>query len=367
MLDASIVPAVSGCRSAGLYVGYSRPLECAVRRVIVCEGRKRRAGRRPGWPLSWPRCWLVAGTAAAQDTRAGEIAQKQEEKAAASQPYKPSGYEKIMTGLENSFVSPPSGILPLLRQRLFRRRLHAWRRLPSVLRTRGGLGREGPVLDQELQADRGRNPHAVELQRALDGGHPRRLAGRAADRLLRDSARTRRRTIARTSRIKQALPHRRGSRFRPTSWTRLEAEVAYDDYKNEEGPGAGAVDRDGLRRDAPRRDCSSTVKYIRSQATAAIDWRVVARLLAERAATTASRSTTTPTSTRPTASGALDGELIQHLPILRENWVLSFRGRVQTRARRRRQRALLPAAVSGERQHAARVLHRRASAIAMRC
>ena len=78
----------------------------------MCEGRKRAGIGAVAGAVAIVALGLVPAMAAAQDTRAGEITAKQEEKAATSQPYKPSGYEKFMTGLESSFVSPPSGFFP---------------------------------------------------------------------------------------------------------------------------------------------------------------------------------------------------------------------------------------------------------------
>ena len=56
----------------------------------------------------------------------------------------------------------------------------------------------------------------------------------------------------------------------------------------------------------------------------------VARLHADAAASTASRCTITTIETTSSAFRSLEYEAIQHVPILREAWVLSFRGRVQT-------------------------------------
>ena len=130
--------------------------------------------------------------------------------------------------------------------------------------------------------------------------------------------------------------------------------MAYEDYKNEEGQG----ERPSIE---TRYDAASApglfqnLKYIRSQGTAAIDWRtspgysrkggyygVTLHDFADRDKTYSFRR--------------LDGEIIQHLPILRENWVLSFRGRVQTTLDDDDNVPVLPAAVAREREHAARVL-----------
>ena len=128
-------------------------------------------------------------------------------------------------------------------------------------------------------------------------------------------------------RIKQTYFIGEGA-VRPTRWTRLEGEVAYEDYENEEGQGkAPSIETEYDAVSAP--GLFQNIKYIRSQGTAAIDWRsspgysrkggyygVVMHDYADQDKTYSFRR--------------LDGEVIQHLPILRENWVLSFRGRVQS-------------------------------------
>src|SRR5688500_12000748 len=104
-------PRPCGCLGTA-NVGYSRPLEHHVGRVIVCEIMKRVR------PITQAGVLVLAGLltwtagAAAQETRVAEIAKKQEEKAANSEPYKPSGFERIMTNIERSYTSPPSGIFP---------------------------------------------------------------------------------------------------------------------------------------------------------------------------------------------------------------------------------------------------------------
>ncbi len=51
----------------------------------------------------------------------------------------------------------------------------------------------------------------------------------------------------------------------------------------------------------------------------------------------------------------IDVDAVQHIPILRESWVLSLRGRLPDDARRHRRRPVFPAAVARERQHATRL------------
>jgi outer membrane protein assembly factor BamA len=73
----------------------------------------------------------------------------------------------------------------------------------------------------------------------------------------------------------------------------------------------------------------ATPAYLRTEASAAIDWRTspgYSRKGGIYGVTFADYA-----DRRDTYSfRRIDGELIQHLPLLRENWVISLRGRVQT-------------------------------------
>ena len=57
-------------------------------------------------------CLIAPASALAQETRAEEIGAKQKEKAAATKPYQPTAFERIMGRLEESFASPPNGWYP---------------------------------------------------------------------------------------------------------------------------------------------------------------------------------------------------------------------------------------------------------------
>jgi hypothetical protein len=299
-------------------------LESDVRKEIVCDRRKRPGLAAVGVVVA--ALGIFPGSAAAQDTRAGDIAKKQEEKAAASEPYKPSRYEKFMTDLENSFVSPPSGVFPFFGSvypgggftlgagyRHFYQREAVWevKGLYSI--------KSYKLIEFGTRTPWNNNGRWMAGLRAGWRDAPQvGYYGTGQDNSADDRA---------NFRIKQAygIGH---LAVRPSSWTRLEAEAAYEDFKNEEGTGAApsietrydAVSAPGL---------FQNIKYIRSQGTAAIDWRtspgysrkggyygVTYNDFADRDKTYSFRR--------------VDGEIVQHLPILRETWVLSFRGRVQS-------------------------------------
>ena len=116
--------------------------------------------------------------------------------------------------------------------------------------------------------------------------------------------------------------------FRPSSWTRLHAEVGYDSYDTKSGKGRhpsieteyGPADTPGL---------FSKIDYARIEGAAAIDTRpspAYARRGGFYGATLVSYSDTNGTYSFQRG----DLEAIQHIPLLRENWVISLRGRVQT-------------------------------------
>ena len=269
---------------------------------------------------------ILPGAAAAQDTRAGEITKKQEEKAAVSKPYELSRYEKIMTGLESSFVSPPSGFYPFIGS------VYSGGGFTPGAGYRQFYAREA-VLDVKGMYSI-KNYKLIEVGTRTPWNNDGRWMvgirggwldapqigyyGIGQDSSLDDRA---------NFRIKQTYFIGEGA-VRPTRWTRLEGEVAYEDYENEEGQGkAPSIETAYDAASAP--GLFQNIKYIRSQGTAAIDWRsspgysrkggyygVVMHDYADQDKTYSFRR--------------LDGEVIQHLPILRENWVLSFRGRVQS-------------------------------------
>ena len=116
--------------------------------------------------------------------------------------------------------------------------------------------------------------------------------------------------------------------FEPTSWTFLRAEAAYDDYRTEEGLGRSpSIETRFDETTAP--GLFSNPKYIRTEGTAAIDWRTspgYSRKGGYYGVTLRNFDDVDETF----SFRQLEGELIQHVPILREHWVISLRGRVQT-------------------------------------
>jgi outer membrane protein assembly factor BamA len=119
--------------------------------------------------------------------------------------------------------------------------------------------------------------------------------------------------------------------YRPVRWVPLRGNVAFEYYDTKEGQAQTSPSIERLFTPATAPGLGADPAYLHTQLAAGIDWRQ------------------SPGYTRKgglyeitfhdyhnTNSGGaysfkrLDGDLIQHLPLLRETWVLSLRGRVET-------------------------------------
>ncbi len=297
-------------------------------RAIVCERRNRTGAGviAAGLTVALSAALCSPAPAIAQESRAAEITQKQEEKAATVAPYVPTRFEKVMTDIEKSFASPPNGVFPFFGSvysgggftlgagyRRFYAREAVWeiKGLYSVKNYKMiELGTRAP-WNYNSRVTKGIR---VGWRDAPEVGY----YGTGMDTVKEDRA---------NFRIKQTyLAGDLG--FRPTSWTRLDAQVSYEDFRNEEG--AGAFPSIEFSYDATTATgLFEHLKYIHTEATAAIDWRVspgYTRTGGFYGLTFADYSDRDKTY----SFQRMDGEVIQHLPILRETWVLSVRGRVQS-------------------------------------
>ena len=115
---------------------------------------------------------------------------------------------------------------------------------------------------------------------------------------------------------------------RPSSWTRLHGEVGYDDYDTESGKGRHpSIETEFTPADTP--GLFTRISYGRVEGQAAIDTRTspgYSRKGSFLGGTLVSYSDVDGTYSFQRG----DVEAIQHIPLLRENWVISLRGRVQT-------------------------------------
>jgi hypothetical protein len=263
--------------------------------------------------------------ASAQETRAEEIAAKQEEKARRISTYQPRRFERILIRLEENLVSPPTGFFP------------AFGSIYSGGGFTAGVGYRHFYARRAVWDVRGlysiKNYKQIEIgTRTPWHGTGRWMLGGRAGWLdapqigyyglgMQDTARRA------NFRLTQGYAAANAA-LRPTSWTRLHGEIAYEDYRTARGAGRHpSIEQLHTAASAPA--LFANPAFIRTQALAAIDWRtspgysrsggfygLTLTNYADRADTHSFRR--------------LDGEIVQHIPLLRENWVLSFRARAES-------------------------------------
>lgn len=296
--------------------------------MFLVASERGRLGMRACGPVAAITAVLLLSPAAAgaQDTRAEAIAQKQAEKAKKLEPYKPSRFESVMNRLEESFVSPPSGFYPAFGSvypgggltlgagyRQFFGRKSVWD-VTGLYSIKNYKQIEAGVRTPWNFAGRWTVAGRAGLLDAPQVGY----YGLGMDNSSDDRA---------NFRLKQGYAAVSGG-YRPTGWTRLEGEAAYEVYDIEEGRGrAPSIETRYTPRTAPGLGLDPT--FIRTQATAAIDWRTspgYSRTGGYYGVTFVNFADIDDVFTFQ----RVDGELIQHIPVLRENWVVSLRGRVQS-------------------------------------
>jgi hypothetical protein len=268
-------------------------------------------------------CVFLPAAAAAQETRAEEIAARQQAKAAALAPYQPTAFEKIAGRLEDSFVSPPNGFYPAFGRIYSGGGLTlgaGWRRFYSrnaVFDVRGlySVKNYKQVEVGTRSPWHGGDRFAYGVKGGWLDAPEVGYYGLGMDHAAQ-------RGNFRLSRTYAAFT----AAARPNGWTRVIGEVGIDDYETQEGRGqASSIETIYDPSTAP--GLGSSPAFVRVEGTAAIDWR-----------TSPSYSTRggyygvtlTNHSNDSFGFNRLDGELIQHVPLLYNNWVISLRGRVQT-------------------------------------
>ena len=266
-----------------------------------------------------------AAPSAAQETRTEEIAAKQREKAAKAAPYQPSGAEKFLIRLEENLASPPNGFYPEFGRiypgggfsfgggyRRFYAREAMWtvRALYSIRNYKQvEIGTRNPWHANGRWTFDVRAGWLDAPQVAYYGQGMSDAATRANFHLSQGYA-------AATAEI------------RPLGWTRLLGEVGYDDYTTKSGRGR-APSIETIYSPITTPGLLADPSFLRAEGTAAIDWRPAAGYARKGGYYGVTLANYTDRDDLYNFK-RMDGELIQHLPILRENWVISLRGRVQS-------------------------------------
>jgi hypothetical protein len=120
-----------------------------------------------------------------------------------------------------------------------------------------------------------------------------------------------------------------GALIRPSWWTRLRGEFGYDAFDTKEGSGS-APSIEEIYSPSMVPGLGSSPSYLRTEGEAAIDWRRAGAAYATSGGYYGVTLVNLSDTDDEFSFKRLDGELIQHLPILRGNWVLSGRVRMQT-------------------------------------
>jgi hypothetical protein len=117
--------------------------------------------------------------------------------------------------------------------------------------------------------------------------------------------------------------------LRPARIVVLDGGIAYEDYSIEEGRGsAPSIETIYDPITAPGLGASPT--YVHTQGTIGIDWRRPGPAYSRSGGFYGVTLHNYADQDDTYSFGRFDAEIIQHVPILRDTWVLSFRGRIES-------------------------------------
>jgi hypothetical protein len=268
---------------------------------------------------------VVSAPAEAQDSRTAEIAAEQARKAAELRPREPGLAERWVVTLQREFLADPAGLYPYF---------------ASVYSGGGftlGAGYRQFFGDRTHWDVKGlysfKNYKFIELSTDSWGhaGGRLDLHGRAG---WRDATQVAYYGLGIESPDLRSNFRMKQSYFggdlqaRPGGFTVFGAGVAYEDYTLEEGAGSAPSIEEIFTPDtAPGLGASPT--YLHSTASGGIDWRPAAGY-ARRGGLYQITYHNFADRDETFSFDRIDGEIVQHLPILRENWVISLHGLVQT-------------------------------------
>jgi hypothetical protein len=262
----------------------------------------------------------------AQDSRAEVIAAEQAKKAADLKPHVPSSAERLVTNLHREFIELPSGVYPYF----------------GSVYSGGGLTLGAGF--REFYGDRThwdlkglysfKNYKFIELS-TDSWGHAQgrvNLHGRAG---WRDATQVAYYGLGFDTLVDDKSNYRMKQGYvggnldlRAAKYAVFGAGVAYEDYTLEPGTGSSPSIEESFTPDtAP--GLGVNPKYLHSEASAGMDWRPAAGY-ARRGGLYEVTYNNYADQDKTYSFDRMDGEIVQHIPILRENWVISLHGRVQT-------------------------------------
>jgi len=265
--------------------------------------------------------------ASAQDSRAAEIAAEQARKAADLKPYQPSGAEKWAIKLRREFIDLPSGFYPYF----------------GSVYSGGGFTLGAGF--REYYGDRThwdvKGLYSLKSYKFLEfstdsWGHAHgkvdlhgRVGWRDATQVAYYGLGMGTVTDDRSAfRLKQGYV---GANIdaRPVRPLVFGAGATYEDYSMGSGQGSGpSIEEVFTPVTAPGLGVSP--KYVHTTGSAGIDWRAPGAGYARRGGLYEVRYNNYADQDKTYSFDRADGEIVQHIPILRETWVISLHGLVQT-------------------------------------
>lgn len=270
-------------------------------------------------------CLLLAASAVAQDSRAAAIAEQQAQKAAALKPYEPAAAERWTVALRREFLTEPAGFYPYFgsvysgggftlgagyrqfygdRTHWDIKGLYSFKNYKLIELSTDSLGHAAGRFDLHARVGWRDAPQVAYYGLGIDSPEDRT-----------------------NFRFKQTYVAG-DLQVRPGGYTVFGAGVAYEDYTLEEGAGtAPSIEEVFTPATAPGLGASPS--YLHTSASAGIDWRP-APDYARRGGLYQLTYHNYADRDSVFSFDRLDGEIVQHVPILRENWVVSLRGLVQT-------------------------------------
>jgi len=264
--------------------------------------------------------------AQAQDSRADQIAAEQAKKAENLKPYEPSGGERFLVNLRRELIEMPSGFFPYF---------------GSVYSGGGftlGAGYRQFYGDRTHWDLKGlyssKNYKLIELSTDSLGHAQGRLGlhGRVG---WRDATRVSyfglgmETVVGDESNFRLKEGYFGGNvDFRPVKYAVFGAGAGYEDYTLESGTGdSPSIEEAFTPATAP--GLGVNPKYLHTTGSAGLDWRPAADY-ARRGGLYEITYNNYADQDKTYSFDRLDGEIVQHIPILRENWVISLHGLVQT-------------------------------------
>jgi len=268
----------------------------------------------------------VPAMALAQDTRAASIAAEQSEKAARLAPYEPHWVENLLSGAREALILQPSGVYAYF---------------DSVYSGGGftlGAGYRQFTGDRTQWTVAGLysvKGYKLIQAAAISPGHLSGHLDFGGTALWRDATQVSYHGLGQASPADIDTAYRMQQTqvggdvtARPHRWVRLTAAVSVEDYALKDPTGSLIPVEDVFTPEtAPGVGVDPT--FVHTSAAAAFDWRPAADYARRGGLYRVGRHHYADRDSTYTFD-RLDTELVQHIPILRETWVVSLRGRLES-------------------------------------